>query len=174
GLSHRERHRDSGARMEDAGTTSGGVIGRGLRLSLRLKLSLLITSLVVLAVVLVGFFLLRQQQPGLTPGMAKPGPTTPNSLAARAKAPLVTNDELPLAVLAKDAMRDPDVAYVIVVDADGKVLAQSDPSPSEGPIARPKDLAPLGDRVLIQTYRSAGRGIIDFAVPLLYSPVPLG
>src|SRR5262245_38223502 len=147
---------------------------RGLRVSLRLKLSLLITSLVVLAVVLVGVFLLRQQQQSLTAEMTKRGLTIAKNFAASAKAPLVTNDELTLAVLVKDAMTDPDVAYVILADTDGKVLAQSDPSVTEGPINRPGDLRPLKDDVLIQTYRTAGRRIIDFAVPLVYSRVPVG
>jgi adenylate cyclase len=153
---------------------AGGETTRRVRLSLRLKLSLLITSLVVLAVGLVGVFLLRQQQQSLTMEMTKRGLTIANNLAASAKTPLVTNDELTLLVLVKDAMRDSDVAYVIVADADGKVLAQSEPSAIEGPINRPGDLVPLKDDLLIQTYRTAGRSIIDFAVPLVYSQVPVG
>jgi len=146
----------------------------GISVSLRWKLSLLITSLVGLAVVLVGLFLLRQQQQSLTAEMTKRGLTIAKSLAASAKAPLITNDELTLLVLVTDAMRDPDVAYVIVADVDGKVLAQSDASPIEGPISRPADLLAPKDDVLIQTYRTAGRRIIDFAVPLVYSRVPVG
>ena len=143
-------------------------------MSLRLKLSLLITSLVVLAVGLVGLFLLRQQQQSLTTEMTKRGLTIASNLAASAKTPLVTNDELTLLVLVKDAMRDSDVAYVIVADPDGKVIAQSEPSVIEGPINRPADLAPLKDDLLIQTYRTAGRRIIDFGVPLVFSQVPVG
>lgn len=159
--------------MDDAG--DGRVSGRrGLRLSLRWKLSLLITTLVVIAVVVVGVLLLYRQQQSLTAEMTKRGLTIAQNLAASAKAPLITNDELTLLVLAKDAMRDPDVAYVIVADADGKVLAQSDPSPIEGPINRPTDLKLLKDDILVQTYRTAGRRIIDFAVPLVYSQVPVG
>ena len=41
-------------------------------LSLKAKFSLLITSLVVLTVVLVSFFLLRQEQQSLTIQMVKP------------------------------------------------------------------------------------------------------
>jgi len=77
-------------------------------------------------------------------------------------------------VLVKDAMKDPDVAYAFVADTDGKILAQSDASATEGPMNRPKDLAPLKDELLIQTYVSAGRRVIDFAVPLVYSRVPVG
>jgi len=153
---------------------AGGAAGRGIRMSLRWKLSLLITALVGLAVVLVGVFLLRQQQQSLTAEMTKRGLTIAKNLAASAKAPLITNDELTLLVMVKDAMRDPDVAYVIVADADGKVLAQSDASPIEGPINRPADLLAPRDDVLVQTYRTAGRRIIDFSVPLVYSQVPVG
>src|SRR5262245_32686414 len=153
---------------------AGGAPRRGLRLSLRWKLSLLITALVGLAVLLVGFFLLRQQEQSLTAEMTKRGLTIAKNLAAAAKAPIITNDELTLLVMVKDAMRDPDVAYVIVADGDGKVLARSDASRIEGPIARPADLAAPKEDVLVQTYRTAGRSIIDFSVPLVYSQVPVG
>ena len=148
--------------------------GSGIRLPLKAKLSLLITSLVGLAVVLVGVFLLRQQQQSLTAEMTKRGLTIAQNFAASAKTPLLTNDELTLAVLVKEAMKDPDVAYTLVADNDGKILAQSDPSAIEGPIMRPKSLLPLKDALLIQSFTVAGRRIIDFAVPLVYSRVPVG
>src|SRR5438046_6280708 len=125
---------------------------RKIRLSLKAKLVLLITSLVVLTVVLVGLFLLRQQQQSLTVEMTKRGLTIAENFAASAKTPLVTGDELTLAVLVKDAMKDPDVAYAFVADTDGKILAQSDASATEGPINRPRDLAPLKDDRWIHTY----------------------
>src|SRR5262245_16135805 len=148
--------------------------GIKIKLSLRAKLVLLITSLVVLTVVIVGLILLRQQQQSLTAEMTKRGLTIAQNFAASAKTPLLTNDELTLAVLVKDAMKDPDVAYAVVADSEGKTLAQSDPSQSVGPVNRPQSLHPLADQLLIQTYASAGRKIIDFAVPLVYGGVPVG
>jgi adenylate cyclase len=142
---------------------------------LKVKLSLLITALVVLAVALVGFFLLRQQQQSMTAEMTKRGLTIAENFAASAKTPLLTNDELTLGVLVTDAMKDPDVAYVIVADHDGKVLAHSDPRAVKSTVERPKGLEPLQDRLLIQTYKTPQGGrIIDFAVPLVYSSVPVG
>src|SRR5215467_8490428 len=111
-----------------------------IKLSLRAKLVLLITSLVVLTVVIVGLILLRQQQQSLTAEMTKRGLTIAENFAASAKTPLLTGDELTLAVLVKEAMRDPDVAYALVADTEGRILAQSDASAVEGPIVRPKDL----------------------------------
>jgi adenylate cyclase len=145
-----------------------------LRLPLVAKLSLLITTLVALAVVFVGVFLLRQQQHSLTAEMTKRGLTIAQNFAASAKTPLLTNDELTLAVLVREAMKDPDVAYALVSDSEGKVLAQSDPPATGGPIVRAKNLLPVSDALLIQTYAVAGRRIIDFAVPLVYSSVPVG
>jgi len=145
-----------------------------IRLSLRAKLVLLITSLVVLTVVIVGLILLRQQQQSLTAEMTKRGLTIAENFAASAKTPLLTNDELTLAVLVQDAMKDPDVAYAVVADNEGKVLAQSEASATAGPISRSKDLAPLKDELLIQTYAVNGRRVIDFAVPLIYSRTPVG
>ena len=46
-----------------------------IRVPLKVELSLLITALVVLAVALVGFFLLRQQQQSLTAEITKRGLT---------------------------------------------------------------------------------------------------
>jgi adenylate cyclase len=145
-----------------------------IRVPLKVKLSLLITALVVLAVALVGLFLLRQQQQSLTAEMTKRGLTMAENFAAGAKTPLLTNDELTLGVLVTDAMRDPDVAYVIVSDQDGNVLAHSDARAVKTAVVRPKELEPLKNRVLVQTYKTPQGRIIDFAVPLVYSGVPVG
>ena len=145
-----------------------------IRVPIKIKLSLLITALVVLAVSLVGLFLLRQQQQSLTAEMTKRGLTMAENFAAGAKTPLLTNDELTLGVLVTDAMRDPDVAYVIVADHDGKVLAHSDSRAVKSAVERPKGLEPLKNRLLIQTYKTPQGRIIDFAVPLVYSSVPVG
>ena len=145
-----------------------------IRVPLKVKLSLLITALVVLAVALVGLFLLREQQQSLTAEMTKRGLTMAENFAAGAKTPLLTNDELTLGVLVTDAMRDPDVAYVIVSDQDGNVLAHSDARAVKTAVVRPKELEPLKNRVLIQTYKTPQGRIIDFAVPLVYGGVPVG
>jgi adenylate cyclase len=148
--------------------------GADIRVPLKVKLSLLITALVVLAVALVGLFLLRQQQQSLTAEMTKRGLTMAENFAAGAKTPLLTNDELTLGVLVTDAMKDPDVAYVIVSDQDGNVLAHSDARAVKTAVVRPKELQPLKNRVLVQTYKTPQGRIIDFAVPLVYSGVPVG
>jgi adenylate cyclase len=145
-----------------------------IRVPLKVKLSLLITALVVLAVALVGLFLLRQQQQSLTAEMTKRGLTMAENFASGAKTPLLTNDELTLGVLVTDAMKDPDVAYVIVSDQDGNVLAHSDARAVKTAVVRPKELEPLKNRVLVQTYKTPQGRIIDFAVPLVYGGVPVG
>src|SRR5689334_21020326 len=146
-----------------------------IRVPLKIKLSLLITALVVLTVALVGLFLLRQQQQSLTAEMTKRGLTMAENFAAGAKTPLLTGDDLTLGVLVTDAMKDPDVSYVIVADHDGRVLAHSDPRAAvKSAVERPKGLEPLKDRLLVQTYSTPQGRVIDFAVPLVYSGVPVG
>jgi adenylate cyclase len=146
-----------------------------IRVPLKVKLSLLITALVVLAVALVGLFLLRQQQQSLTAEMTKRGLTMAENFAAGAKTPLLTGDDLTLGVLVTDAMKDPDVSYVIVADHDGRVLAHSDPQAAvKSAVDRPKGLEPLKDRLLVQIYKTPQGRVIDFAVPLVYSGVPVG
>ncbi len=157
--------------MTDGATAETAV---RVRVPLTVKLGVLITALVVLSVVLVGAFLLDQQQRSLTAEMTKRGLTIAQNFAASAKTPILTGDELTLAVLVKDAMKDPDVAYVVVSDAQGQPLAESDPSPLHGPIRRPETLRPAQDGVLVQAYEAIGLRIIDFAVPLTYSQIPVG
>ena len=98
----------------------------GLRLSLKVKLTLLITTLLVLTVVLVSVFLVRQEQESLTSEMSKRGRTIARDLANASKNAIVSNDDLTLSLLVQDAMKDPDVVYVIFTDADGKVVAHPD------------------------------------------------
>ena len=86
--------------------------------------------------------------------MTKRGLTIAENFAAGAKTPLLTNDELTLGVLVNDAMKDPDVAYVIVSDQDGNVLAHSDARAVKTAVVRPTELEPLKNRVLVQTYKT--------------------
>jgi hypothetical protein len=96
------------------------------RLPLKLKLSFLITLLIALSVLLVGDFLLDRAETSLTAQITKRGLTIARDLAASARNPLVTHDELTLNLMVKDALRDEDVSYAIVVDEDNKVVAHND------------------------------------------------
>lgn len=142
---------------------------------LKLKLSLLITSLLALTVVLVSTFLLRQQQKTLTAEMTKRGLTIAQNLADSAKNPVLTEDELTLNLLVKDAMKDGDVAYVAIVDENGKVLAHSEVGLVGRPLERTASLKPLANGMLVQTYEIEGRGdLIDFSAPLTFRNVTVG
>jgi adenylate cyclase len=146
-----------------------------VRLSLKVKFSLLITALLVLTVALVGFFLLQQQQYGLSEEMTKRGLTMAENLASGAKSALLTNDHLNLNVLLRDAMKDPDVAYVAVANPDGEILGHSDVGLTGSQLERPAGLPPAGNRLAINNYATPdGTRIFDFSVPLSFSQVPLG
>jgi len=142
---------------------------------LKLKLSLLITSLLALTVVLVSTFLLRQQQRTLTAEITKRGLTIAQNLADSAKNPVLTEDELTLNLLVKDAMKDDDVAYVAIVDENGKVLAHSEVGLVGRPFERAAGLKPLGSGMLVQTYEVAGKGdLLDFSAPLTFRNITVG
>lgn len=145
-----------------------------MRVPLKVKFGLLITTLVFLSVALVGFFLLQQQQRGLAEEMTKRGLTMAENLASGAKSSLLTNDHLNLNVLVKDALRDPDVAYVVIANPDGEILGHSDVVMIGRQVERPAGLAPAGNRLALNTYAAEGGRIFDFAVPLTFSQVPLG
>jgi serine/threonine-protein kinase len=126
-------------------------------------------------VALVGFFLIQQQQRGLAEEMTKRGLTMAENLAAGAKTSLLTNDHLNLNVLVKDAIRDPDVAYVAIANQEGEILAHSDVALIGRPVERPAGLAPAGSQLTTNTYTAPNGGrIFDFAVPLSFSQTPLG
>ena len=145
------------------------------RLTLKLKLSLLITLLIVLSVVLVGDYLLDQATDSLRAEITKRGSTIAQHLAASAKNPLVTRDELTLSLLVRDALKDADVAYAIVADEDGKIVAHGDLNAIGKPYQRPAALAPLAKALLVRSYKDpAGGEIIDFAVPMEFSQVRVG
>jgi adenylate cyclase len=144
-----------------------------MTLSLKLKLSLLITGLVTIAVFFVGFFLLQRQEEALTEAVKKRGLTIAANLAAGGKSALVTNDDLALNILVKEAMRDEDLAYVAFADDNNVVHAHSDVTQSGKPMARPAELK-ASDQLLIQTYRAGSDEIIDFAVPLVFSKTAVG
>ncbi len=146
-----------------------------VRLPLTLKLGLVIIVLVVATVVLVAAFLLREEQRLLTAEMTKRGLTIATGLAASAKSAIPARDEPALNLLVRDALRDPDVAYVVVVDHEGRIVAHPDLALLGRRLERPAGLAPLGDEVLVQSYTDPPRGaLIDFAVPLSFSGVRVG
>jgi adenylate cyclase len=148
---------------------------RAIRVPLKLKLSLLITALVVLAVLAVGIFLLREQERSLTVEMTKRGRTMAENLAAGAKTALAGNDELSLNLLVRDAMKDPDLAYVVIVDQDGTVLGHPDVAQVGQRLVRPSGLEVVGTEPAVRSYRSPTLGrVIDFAEPLVFSGVRLG
>jgi adenylate cyclase len=143
--------------------------------SLKAKISLIMTAVLMLAILLVAFFLLRQQEQSLTVEMTKRGLAIAQNLAAGAKTSLLQRDDLSLSVLIKDAMKDSDLAYVIITDEKGRIRAHSDVGLTGELLERPAPLAPARDRLAVTTYRAPGRGgIIDFAVPLTFSKVRLG
>ena len=142
---------------------------------IKLKLSLVITALLAVTVILLSAMLLRRQQATLTAEMVKRGLTIAQNLAASAKNPLVSDDELTLNLLVKDAMKDPDVAYVAITDEKGKALAHSDVHLIGRRLERPRGLTPLSGALLVQTYAAPGGGnLIDFSVPLTFRQVRVG
>ncbi len=146
-----------------------------IRLPLKLKLSLLITALLVVTVTLLSAVLLYRAERSLTAQMTKRGLAIAQHLANAAKNPLLNNDRLTLNLLIRDAMKDEDVAYVIIADHAGQILAHPDVALIGRPLQRPDGLAPPGDEPLIQTYSDPRQGLIlDVAVPLAFRKVPVG
>jgi adenylate cyclase len=167
--------RGAGEGSGPGGPSTDSAGGSGPRLSLKVKLSLLITFLVALTVALVSAFLLREQQQSLTEEMGKRGLTIATNIAASAKNPLVANDDLTLSLIVQDAMKDPDVVYVIFTDQNGRVLAHTDLAKVGYTIERPAGLPQAVGEPLRHAYADPKHGeLLDFAVPLMFSRIPVG
>src|SRR6266850_1838391 len=95
-------------------------------------------------------------------------------LSLKVKLSLLITSLVVLTVLVKEAMNDRDVAYVVFVDDDGNVRAHSDVASMGRPLLRPAGLLKLDDTPLVQTYKTDAGQVIDFAVPLVFSKVPVG
>jgi len=150
-------------------------VRRDFPLPLKLKLSLLITSLVAIAVLAVGWSLLRRQEHALTEAVTERGRVIAANLAAGGKSALATNDELALHIQVRDAMRLRDVAYVVFADEKGIVRAHSDVTAIGRTVIRPSLLkAPATGQLLVQRYKRGDAEIIDISVPLVFSRTPLG
>jgi class 3 adenylate cyclase len=148
---------------------------RGRRFPLALKLSLLIAALLALAILTVSVYLLREEQVGLTAEMTKRGLTVAGDIASSARNPILGGDELTLSLLVHDALKDPDVTYIILTDPGGRILAHMDPALVGTPVQRPPGLpvAPAGVEVRPYVDPQKGR-LIDFAMPLQFGGVRLG
>jgi adenylate cyclase len=144
-------------------------------LPLKVKLGLLITGLLVLTLVLLSAFLLYRAETHLVAEMTKRGLTIAQHLANAARNPLLTNDQLTLNLLVKDALTDGDVAYVVITDHRGRIVAHADVTLIGRQLERPPELKPLESEPQVQTYVRAGEGrIIDFGIPLTFRQVAVG
>ncbi len=144
-------------------------------LSLKVKLSLLITALLALTVAVLSIVLLQFAQNTLTSEITKRGLTIAQDLAASAKKPILTADELTLTLLVKEALAAPDVLYVTITDAAGKILADSDVASIGKPLVRPPGLLPVVDSPLVQPHVLPAQGrLLDFGIPLVFSNVRVG
>jgi class 3 adenylate cyclase len=128
-----------------------------------------------LTVVLLSAFLLYRAETHLVDEMTKRGRTIAQQVANAAKNSLITNDQLTLNLLVKDALKDDDVAYVAITDHRGRIVAHSDVARIGQHLERPPALAPLESALLVQTYTQLdGERILDIAVPLTFRQVAVG
>ena len=124
---------------------------------------------------LVSFFLVRQEQESLTNEMTKRGAPIARDLANASKNPILSNDDLTLSLLVQDAMKYLDVLYVVFVDADGKVVGHPDLAQIGQRVQRVNGLPLAGGDIQVTPYVDPKQGkVIDFAVPLVFSRVPVG
>jgi adenylate cyclase len=139
------------------------------------KLSVLIVSLLALTVALVSGFHLHRQQRTLEGEMQKRGRTIAEHLAASARTALLTRDELALALIVRDVARDTDVAYVVVTDRSGRIVAHSDLGRVGRPFERPESARAADGGLVVQPVALAGQDdVLEFSTPLDFRRIRVG
>lgn len=102
--------------------------GEGVRYGLRLKFIALISLLFIAMGTTLTWFFLSSTKDSLEDALKRRGASLAKGLAYNSIYGVLIGDTSALDRLVKGIKAEPDVAYLIIVDKDGKVLAHSDPS----------------------------------------------
>ncbi|MEO0106159.1 MAG: adenylate/guanylate cyclase domain-containing protein [candidate division WOR-3 bacterium] len=96
-----------------------------MRFPIKLKFSLLISLLVLLIVLIILWFTLNRVSQSLTSEIKLQGEILARVIALNAEDPLITNDDLYLASLVTDALKNEGVGYAYITDNRGTIRAHN-------------------------------------------------
>lgn len=135
---------------------------------LRLQLIIMTTVLVALTVSVSSYFFAQQEREVLLQEMTRRGATIARNLATISTDPLVSNDSLALATFVESTLRNDGVAYAMILDEKGTVLAHNRIENVGRSYVEPPGVRPLtNESILIQPYRNeAKEPMLDLSLPI--------
>ncbi len=139
-----------------------------MRIGLKFQLMGMAILLVLLTVAVSSFFFTRQEKEVLLREMTRRGTTITRNLATISTDSLVSNDTLALATYVQSVMRNEGVAYAMLLNEKGDVMAHNRMENVGKAYVEPQGVRPLtNEAILIQPYRNeAGEKILDIAMPI--------
>ena len=131
--------------------------------SFRARIFWSVVPIVVAVLVFQGWMSIREHRRLVTEEFEKRGRALASNLGFSSELGAFSEDKELLAAAIKGALRNPDVAYVVIHGGDGRILASGGPQlvleakPGEGPIVRP----------LSRNVARAGQRFIEFVSPIV-------
>lgn len=149
---------------------------RTARIPIRIKLSILITFIIVAIMTVSSYFHFSSQRDTFTKQMTRLGYTIVSNLSHNSSVPILENDEASLNILLEDVSKIEDIAYVIILDKKGTIMAHSDVNKADKPyepLSNAKLIEKAGD-LDIQKFKEGGRDLLDFSMPVKFNKITVG
>lgn len=137
--------------------------------SVKIEFSLWVILLVLTTAGTLTWFILRQERDALVQEVTRRGMALTQYLATHSIDPFLTNDKLTLATLVTDVMQNEDMAYALITDRDGRVVAADQSGLVGQAYQRPPGAYPLdrpGARIHTWHHPRAG-WVMDIGMPLI-------
>lgn len=144
--------------------------------SVKIEFSLWVILLVLATSGTLTWFILRQERDALVQEVTRRGLGLTQYLATHSVDPILTNDQLTLATLVADVMKNEDMVYALISDREGRIAASDKPEDRGQPYVRPPGAYPLDRpeaRILTWHHPQAG-WVMDIGMPLLAAETKIG
>ncbi len=139
-----------------------------MRAGLKFQFILMTVTLVAVTVFGSTYFFTQQEREVLLREMTRRGATITRNLATVSTDALISGDHLSLATFVASIMKNEGVAYAMILDEKGKILAHSKISNVGKEYVEPAGLRPLtNEDILIQSFQNQeGHTLTDIAIPI--------
>ncbi len=150
------------------------------RLGLRFKITVYISLLVVLTATVLGWFLVRRQVREISRHLQEKGAVLARNVASASEYGVLTGDQTIFTSIIQGLVQEPDVAYGIIYNVNGKALASTPKTPrhlggiSPATAYEVTDRAIKADKLLIQSFaeHETKTPVYDIAAPIVTKKAP--
>ncbi len=139
-----------------------------MRAGLKFQFILMTVTLVAVTVFGSTYFFTQQEREVLLREMTRRGSTITRNLATISTDALINGDRLSLATFVTSVMKNEGVAYAMILDDKGKILAHSKIANIGKEYVEPVGLRPLtNEEILIQSFKNQDdHALTDIAIPI--------